>query len=455
MRPAAGQEEIAPASPAPSTNRTRGASGAPPQPHVVSLREVFLLTGARRWLGVWWARLPGWGQALVIYGLSRIVDAVILSRVARFQPAAVLSQVGWLTEGTDPAGTPGYFGFVSLWDGEWYHKVAEYGYPDSVPRDDLGNVQQNAWAFYPLYPTLVRLLMGVTGAGWPVTASLVALVCGGVAAVIMRSLVEPLAGRSLALWTVMLFVAFPTAPVLQLAYTESLSLALLLGVLWTLQRGWYLGTAGLMLLVGLARPIAVPLAVVIGVHLLRQLYRWRRAPAGEVGPPIGRGSLLRLFVATAAAGAASVAWPVIAWRGTGEPNAYLETMSAWRDQANTTPFYPWWANARLWFGDWGGPLALAVVLVVLTLWLTGPRARLIAGDLRVWVVAYLGYLAAVLDLSTSLPRYLLLLFPLGTLLAAASPSRAFRWAVVGSFTAAQIVWLVWLWRISAPPEWPP
>ena len=51
--------------------------------------------------------------------------------------------------------------------------------------------------------------------------------------------------------------------------------------------------------------------------------------------------------------------------------------------------------------------------------------------------------------------FLLLLFPLGTLLAAASPSRAFRWAVVGSFTAAQIVWLVWLWRISAPPEWPP
>ena len=375
MRPAAGQEEIAPASPAPSTNRTRGASGAPPQPHVVSLREVFLLTGARRWLGVWWARLPGWGQALVIYGLSRIVDAVILSRVARFQPAAVLSQVGWLTEGTDPAGTPGYFGFVSLWDGEWYHKVAEYGYPDSVPRDDLGNVQQNAWAFYPLYPTLVRLLMGVTGAGWPVTASLVALVCGGVAAVTMRSLVEPLAGRSLALWTVMLFVAFPTAPVLQLAYTESLSLALLLGVLWTLQRGWYLGTAGLMLLVGLARPIAVPLAVVIGVHLLRQLYRWRRAPAGEVGPPIGRGSLLRLFVATAAAGAASVAWPVIAWRGTGEPNAYLETMSAWRDQANTTPFYPWWANARLWFGDWGGPLALAVVLVLTMLIVAGLQLR--------------------------------------------------------------------------------
>ncbi|MEJ2578430.1 MAG: hypothetical protein P8Z68_04965 [Kineosporiaceae bacterium] len=477
-------------------------------PVLLRIREAVLLPGARRAVRLWWVGLPGWVQALAIYGLSRIVDAIILDRVARFQSAAILRQVFWLVPGTDPNGTPGYLGFVSLWDGEWYHLIARDGYPEVLPRDETGTVPQNPWAFYPLYPYLVRFLMGITGASWPLTASLVALASGALAVVLMRSVVARVAGPSLALWTVALFVSFPSAPVLQLAYTESLSLLLLLGVLWTLQRGWYLSTAVLVLLVGLSRPIAVPLAAVIGIHLLRHLYgwfRWRRAagprgrgatgdaaltgdgagvaipdgvgagtPDGEsagtpapdgarAGTPDGEAfgrppslrSLATLFVATVAAGLAAVLWPLIAWARTGERNAYLETMAAWRSHANMAPFYPWWANARLWLGDWGGPLFLAALLIVLALWLTGPRARVISGDLRVWVIAYLGYLGAVLDVHTSVARYLLLLFPLGTLLAAASPSRAFRWSLVLASTAAQIVWVVWLWRISAPPEWPP
>src|SRR3712207_7924031 len=64
-----------------------------------------------------------------------------------------------------------------------------------------------------------------------------------------------------------------------------------------------------------------------------------------------------------------------------------------------------------------------------------PISRVVAGDLRVWCVCYVGYLLAVLDPVTSLVRYLLLLFPLGTVLAATSRSRAFRICVAASFLA--------------------
>ena len=79
--------------------------------------------------------------------------------------------------------------------------------------------------------------------------------------------------------------------------------------------------------------------------------------------------------------------------------------------------------SQYFLGEWVGPATL-VVVVILTVWvLTRPAARVIAGDLRTWVVCYLGYLAVVLDPSTSVPRYLLLLFPIGTVLPRPRPPR--------------------------------
>jgi hypothetical protein len=110
---------------------------------------------------------------------------------------------------------------------------------------------------------------------------------------------------------------------------------------------------------------------------------------------------------------------------------------------------------RYLFGDWGGPLLVAAVLVVLVLWVSAPGARVIAGDLRAWVGCYAVYLLLVTDPFTPLPRLMLPLFPLGTLLAAASPARAYRLCLTAAFVAGQILWVVWLWRFSPPADWPP
>ena len=46
-----------------------------------------------------------------------------------------------------------------MFDGSWYRNVAENGYPAELPRGEDGLVQQNAWAFFPLFPMLARGLM--------------------------------------------------------------------------------------------------------------------------------------------------------------------------------------------------------------------------------------------------------------------------------------------------------
>jgi hypothetical protein len=384
-----------------------------------------------------WRRLPAVAQVLIIYLISRAFDFLVISRVARFQAPSL-----W----TSP--DPGYLGVISLWDGDWYRRVAESGYPQGLPIDSYGHVAQNEWAFYPLYPLTVRQVIKLLGTGWPVSASLVALVCGAIAVVIMRSLVESVAGRRMAMWTVALFCFFPSAPVLQLAYTESMSIMLLVGALWCLQRRHYLPAVPVILLLGVARPIGVPVAAVVGLHALGRLRRRRTEPVTAAG-------YAAMTVLLAAAAVAAVEWTVIVGRLSGNPNGYTETMAAWRVNHEIVLLKPWWRMSQYFFGEWTGPAVLALVVVVTAWLLTHPAASVIAGDLRAWVVCYLGYLAVVLDPSTSLPRYLLPLFPIGTVLLSASTSSAYRRTLLLVFAAGQVLWVSWLWRFAPPTDWPP
>jgi hypothetical protein len=147
-------------------------------------------------------------------------------------------------------------------------------------------------------------------------------------------------------------------------------------------------------------------------------------------------------------------WPYLVARGTGVPDAYAQTMAAWRESNMIVLLRPWLWGARNAFGEWFGPLVLALVVLAVAWVLTRPLAGVIAGDLRNWVICYLGYLAMVLDPSTSLFRYLMLLFPLGILAVIASASRGYRIVLLLAFASAQIVWVTWLWRFVFPVVFP-
>ena len=90
---------------------------------------------------------------LVVYLVSRVVSLLALWVAAT-----------WFQ---NPAGVghtePSLQDMFGLWDGVWYERVAREGYPVQLPVDaDTGAVTYSAWAFYPLYPYLVKVVM-VTG----------------------------------------------------------------------------------------------------------------------------------------------------------------------------------------------------------------------------------------------------------------------------------------------------
>ncbi|WP_432543607.1 hypothetical protein [Kineococcus sp. SYSU DK002] len=393
----------------------------------------------------WWSRAPAAARVLAVYALARLFSAFVLAEVARFQ---VASQ--WTPD------DPGYGDVLGLWDATWYRRIATEGYPSSVPLGPAGDPQQSALAFYPLAPLLARLLM-VTGMSFEAAGALVALAGGAAAAVGVHALlhralserVPPAVARRGAWSAAVLFCLTPPSPVFQVPYTEGPALALLVAFLLCLQRGRYGPAALVALLLGLTRPVAVPLSVVVVVHLALRARAGRRA-----GAVLGGREALRCLGLLAASGAAGLLWPLITWSMTGRRDAYTATMGAWRAGGEVVPLEPWWGISQYVLGP-PGPLLLVAAVAAYAWWLLSARTRVLGPELRAWCLAYVGYLLLVLDPFTSLFRYLIFLFPLGALVATGrrGPAPLTGWVVCS--LALQVVWVAWLWRFSPPADWPP
>ena len=163
-------------------------------------------------------------------------------------------------------------------------------------------------------------------------------------------------------------------------------------------------------MLGVTRPIAVPVAMVVAVMLL---LRWRRRAADPVAP----GEYVAGAFALVASGVGAVAWPLIAWQVTGVRSAYTDTMAAWRVGGEITPFKPWLGMSQWAFRDFDGgnvygPVALAALATTIVVLTCGPWATRLGPELRAWCLAYPAYLAVVLDPFTSIFRYAIPLFPL-------------------------------------------
>ncbi|HET7415364.1 MAG TPA: hypothetical protein VFI97_06670 [Arthrobacter sp.] len=410
------------------------------------------------------ARWPWYIQVSAIYISARFVSWCIFVAVARHQGPSPWGD-----------GEPGYLQFINIWDAEWYHRIYSGGYPGEIPRDASGDALTNAWAFYPLFPLLVRVLAFITGMPWVAAAPLFATIAGlGAMLVIFKlfRLVDsrmrrrpihlhapedsalPGAQRSShenALWGVALVSTFPVSPILQVPYAESLHLVLLAASLYLLLRRDYLMAIPLVLLMCLARPAGVPFAVLAAVHLLLRILHRRTDPL-----PLREALKAALLVVVSGVGA--IAWPLIAWWVTGDIRAYTETEAAWRGGGGIVPFLPWVESAQRLFGDvlgWLAPLLLVVAVVV---YLDSIAVRRLGTDLRLWCGAYILYLLAFLHPQTSTFRMLVPLFPLALATVYVSKSRAYRSSVIVLFTLLQIVWVAWLWLWDELPgggDYPP
>ncbi|WP_018156735.1 hypothetical protein [Demetria terragena] len=389
--------------------------------------------------------------------LPAVLSAYLLLRFFSFVVISIVA------DSQDPAGVPrgagedgvGYFDMTRIWDGDWYFRIVEEGYPSELPRNAAGDLQQNQWAFYPLYPMLVRAVMAITGLSFPVAAPLLALALGAGAALVMAVLLRDKVGPFVAFCAVAVYAASPPSPTLQLAYTESLAMLLLCAFLLALTREkWWLATA-LALLTGIARPVALPLGL---VALVAVIWRWR----SRADRPIDRSTYAGMASSLIACGLSGLMWPTyVGWR-TGESSAYTDTMATWRASGEIVPFAPWFDNARYALGDVAGPLVLVLATVLIIAAMAGPWAAALGPELRVWTLGYLLYLAAVLDVWTSLYRYLLFIFPLAVVLIgggwlASDPRSRMRFvglraSVLVLLGLAWQVWWVWELLRLAPPS---
>lgn len=408
------------------------------------------------------SRLPWWLRITVLYLVTRLLSFMVFSAAA-------------LHQGTNPwfGPRPGYLQFVGIWDGEWYQRIFQGLYPQEIPRAADGTAAENAWAFYPVFPLLVRAIWSVTGLDWLVLAPLVATIAGLAAALMIYKLFRLFASTVNATWAVVFVLVFPISPILQVPYSESLNLFLLSAALYLVIKHRYFWAIPVMAFSALSRPVGMAFAGFVFLHLVFRLFdlaknseasgisgqrRWpgRRAISGAIKdiPPRQRwGGMLLLLTSALAA----FAWPLIAWWVTGDVRAYTDTETAWRG-GPLVLFQPWLDSGVQLLGPVFGVLAPFVLLIAAALYLNSAAVRKIGLDLRLWCFCYFFYLLAVLHPQTSTFRLLLPLFPLALAAAFISRSRAYRGAVVVLFLLLQIVWVVWLWAWAPLPgggDYPP
>ena len=303
-------------------------------------------------------------------------------------------------------GGAGFLGFLSSWDTRWYERIALHGYPTTLPVDEFGDVKQNPWAFFPVFPTIVRGVTLLTGLDFRIASIVVAVLFGAAATIVLHRVLLLRFRRTQALWGALFFAFGPFSFLLQVGYAESTFAFLLFCALWFMMQRRYLSMLPFALVASFTHPGTLALGAAIGFQGLHRL--WRRHP-------IAHREWITGCVAIAVIVVAALAWPVIVSTATGDPSGYFDTELAWWRQylgrVIFVPFTPFF----LFYGHLWGPIGYVVVAVVLAavaFWMTRRSTRVYGADLWTFAASYMAYLVAVFLPTQSLLRQLLPLSPL-------------------------------------------
>jgi hypothetical protein len=296
---------------------------------------------------------PRWKQAL-----RYAAPALVGYTAVRVLCVLVFAGWAWLA-GEDP-----YTLLSGRWDAVWYHRIASngYGFVARVPPD----IVHPDYAFFPLFPWLMRLVAAVTPLSLQASALVLSWLASLGAAWGIFAVGSQVAGRRAGIVLAILWGALPIAIVESMAYTETLFTALAAWALYAvLTRRWLV--AGLFTVVaGLTRPAAVALIAAVGLAALIEIVRSWRARSGS-----GSGSwrsCVRPLLGAAVSPLGFLAY--VGWVGAqvGSVTGYFEVQAQW----NKSPDLGQAAARQIWVMlsgpiPWVGVLVLLAYVLVLAL----------------------------------------------------------------------------------------
>jgi len=359
----------------------------------------------------------------------------MISLSARTQFALAHAYPDYYVYTPTPA-SPGYLTAITNWDGQFYQRIVERGYDVTA----VGSYEQGLKAFAlsqpPLFPMMVRAVMGATGLGFGAAATVVNLLVGSVTVLLLYRLVEPYAGRFVAGSAVALLCTFVSAPVLQLAYKDGLALLLIVLAMFLIARRRYWFAVAAILALSLTRQVTPPLAIVLAAHA------WTRF-RNRQDSPVGRGEVTAMAVVFVTSIAGLFAWSTIVrlWLGSSVADGSRGSLAS-----VTHTGYGWFGQAYGWFGPTGVGLIMAFLLILVGLAYT-PGARSLGSETRAWLWAYPAFLAVGTGLHTGQLRYFLADFPLMLTLAVTPTVNASPKTRMAIVTCACLVGLglQWFW----------
>lgn len=288
---------------------------------------------------------------------------------------------------------------------------------------------------------------------FPLAATVLSLVCGAIAVVVLYGMVRDWMDDYAAATPVLSLCCFPSAPVFQVAYTESMSLlvvVLALRALSTQRHGWFLTCAALL---SVTRPLLLPLGLLAAAVWV---LRWRRRDVVE----FPRRERVIAAVACAVCVAMVGVWPTIAAVATRNPLAFTETMAAWPTNKSLGGPAVNWLTLAVANPAIIGAFVLPV-LVLVAYAAVRRTAMALSTTARWWAPIYMVYMFAATKPSAGILRYILLaIFPLAPLLEprTTSGNRAdavMQWVIPAVLAAAGIVgqyyWVMKVFTIDQSP----
>lgn len=307
----------------------------------------------------------------------------------------------------------------AYWDGVHYQAIATTGYT-------LYTGEWPTIAFFPLYPLLIRLLLPLVGNA-AVAGLLIANGAFLLTLWLLHRLLEQDFGRPTANRTLVVLLLFPTSFFFAAVYSESLSLALAVAVLWALRRQqwWLAGAAGFFLT--LTRLPGVMIAPLIGVaYLSQQCWRWRAIRPDILACllPVAGLSMFMLFQ----------------WLRFGTPFAFMIAQRAW-DQRISPP----WVIPKVLLEQFVTPIGNPPFILGLHLgtWLLFLILIGVALRRLPWQYAMLGLLLLLPPYlgswSTSIARHVLLGAPAFVVLAGCTERSRARWLILGALALLLVI----------------